>query len=50
MNRFKTFTLAIIALAGFAATAQDRCDIDISIANISKGEVVPEAINSRLEA
>ena len=50
MNRFKTFTLAVIALAGFAATAQDRCDIDISIANISKGEVVPEAINSRLEA
>ena len=42
------FTAAILCLAA-SAQAQD-CDLEISIANITKGDVVPEAVNSRLEA
>ena len=46
-------TLAIAAMCSLAAVAAEPsadCSIDISIADITKGEVVPEAINSRLEA
>lgn len=32
------------------AAAPARCDLDISVANITKGEVVPEAVGARLEA
>lgn len=42
-----------MAIASVFATApsaaQTDCQIDISIANITKGDVVPEAINSKLE-
>lgn len=41
--------MLIAMLAPIFANAQD-CDIDISIANITKGEVVPQAVNQRLEA
>lgn len=42
---------AVLSLTGTALHAQDdRCDLDISIANITKGDIVPEAVNSRLEA
>ena len=42
------FTAAMLCLAA-SAQAQD-CDLEISIANITKGDVVPEAVHSRLEA
>lgn len=48
MNKLKSFILTAFALCSAAMSAQD-CVIDISIANISKGDVVPEAINSKLE-
>lgn len=50
MNRLKTLALALACLAAPAAMAQDRCAIDISIANITKGDVVPESVNTKLEA
>lgn len=37
------------AFAVAPAAAQSDCRIDISIANITKGDIVPEAINSKLE-
>lgn len=37
------------AFAVASAAAQSDCRIDISIANITKGDIVPEAINSKLE-
>lgn len=33
-----------------AAPISAECDIDISVANITQGDVVPEAINTKLEA
>lgn len=47
----KLYSIIVIA-AAFAsapAIAQTDCQIDISIANITKGDVVPDAINSKLE-
>lgn len=49
MKPIKTIFAAALACLAFAAQAQE-CDIEIAIANITKGEVVPEAVNSRLEA
>ncbi|MDE7381168.1 MAG: hypothetical protein K2N03_03450 [Muribaculaceae bacterium] len=43
----KLLGFAILA-APFLGYAQE-CDIEIAIANITKGEVVPESVNSRLE-
>lgn len=49
-NLKKLALLAVVALgAAFPAFADD-CDIDIAVANITKGEIVPEAVNSRLQA
>ncbi len=45
----KIGTFIIASLSVLMANAQE-CDIEIAIANITKGEVVPAAINSRLEA
>ncbi len=44
----KLISVALLAIP-FFASAQE-CDIEIAIANITKGEVVPAAVNSRLEA
>ena len=44
---------SIIAIASLCASlcsyGQGECNIDVSIASITKGDVVPEAINSKLE-
>lgn len=46
-----TLLVACLSLSGlFIANAQDRCDIDIATVNITKGDVVPEAVDSRLQA
>lgn len=50
MNKFKTFALGAISFFALSAFAQDKCDIDISIANITQGEKVPSAVGARLEA
>ncbi len=41
--------LIVILCLCFSLKAQNECSLDISIANITKGDVVPEAINSKLE-
>lgn len=47
MKRFLIIAFALATVLPFRA--QEDCGIDISVANISKGEVVPEAVNSQLE-
>lgn len=44
----KIIAAAMALMGAVPAFAQD-CDIEIAIANITKGEVVPAAVNSRLE-
>jgi len=39
--------LLLFPLLGFA---QSECSIDVSVADITKGDIVPEAINQRLQA
>lgn len=48
----KNFLLSVLCiLASCAASvAQNRCAIDVSIAPISRGDIVPEAIDSKVEA
>ncbi len=41
---------AVTTTLALSVSAQNQCDIDMSIANITKGEVVPEEVNQRLEA
>lgn len=49
MNIKKSF-IAVMALAtATIGNAQGECSIDVSVADISKGDVVPAAINSKLE-
>ncbi|MDE6513592.1 MAG: hypothetical protein K2L05_05345 [Muribaculaceae bacterium] len=47
LNVFAAMLLGAVPMAG---AAQDACTIDIAVANVSKGDVVPEAVNSKLEA
>lgn len=49
MKAVKTLLSAAAILLGLTCAAQN-CDIDISVVGITKGEVVPEAVESRLEA
>lgn len=52
MKIFRYLTIAMMfgAMVPVQAQQPERCDLDISIANITKGEVVPEAVGARLEA
>lgn len=52
MKSLKHITLSVLLAAAFgiSANAQDKCDIDIATVNITKGEIVPEAVGRRLEA
>lgn len=48
--KIKKSLIAIAALcASMTGLAQGECTIDVSIADITKGDVVPAAINSKLE-
>lgn len=42
--------LATVASFAMTVSAQDQCDIDMSIANITKGAVVPDEVSQSLEA
>ena len=50
MNKIFKSILAALILIPTMARAQGECSIDVSVADITKGEVVPEAINQRLQA
>lgn len=50
MNKILKSILGVLILMPSMARAQGECSIDVSVADISKGEVVPEAINQRLQA
>lgn len=47
-TRLAAAALAVVCAAG--AYAQQDCDIDLAIANITKGNVVPENVEHKLEA
>lgn len=49
MKILKAIFASALVACSLAASAQE-CDLEISIANITKGEVVPESVNSQLEA
>lgn len=46
---FKSILAAVIFIPSMAF-AQGECSIDVSVADITKGEVVPESVNQRLQA
>lgn len=50
MNKIFKTVIGALLLYATPALAQSDCSIDISVASISQGENVPEAINSRLQA
>lgn len=51
MNICKYIIPLLMGLFSLPSYAQgEKCDIDISVANITKGEVVPQAVSSRLES
>ncbi len=47
--KIKSIVAFMLLASGTSLMAQDDCQIDISIANITKGDVVPQAINTKLE-
>lgn len=50
MNFLKSITIGAAMILGMTAYAQRNCDIDIAITDITKGDVVPKAVNNKLEA
>lgn len=50
MNSIFKSILAALILIPSMAFAQGECSIDVSVADITKGEVVPESVNQRLQA
>lgn len=49
MNIKKSFIAVMALAAATIGNAQGECSIDVSVADITKGDVVPAAINSKLE-
>lgn len=49
MNIKNSFIAVMALAAATIANAQGECSIDVSVADITKGDVVPAAINSKLE-
>lgn len=47
--KIKTLLATALAMCTLIANAQGECSVDVSIANITQGDVVPAAINSKLE-
>lgn len=50
MNSIFKSILAAVIFIPLMAFAQGECSIDVSVADITKGEVVPESVNQRLQA
>lgn len=50
MKALKYMALIFACTLAPKAAAQNECAIDISVADITKGDVVPQAINKKLEA
>lgn len=49
MKIFRFLAIGLTALAGFGQMMAQECDLDISIANITKGNVVPQEVESKIE-